>query len=116
MTYWGSTGTIFLLEGVMPALTFRSQLAVEGIRHLGYPDYFNPMLTAFKVVGAFVLMIPAVSPRIKEWAYAGFAIDFISAFVSIGAVDGIGVGLMLPIVAFALLAASYVSYHRIRHA
>ena len=110
--FWGSTGAIFLLEGVVPALTFRSDLAVEGVRHLGYPDYFNPMLTAFKVLGALALIIPAVPPRVKEWAYAGFAIDFICAFISIWAVDGFGVGLIFPIVAVALLAASYLSRQR----
>jgi len=47
--YWSLTGLFFLLEGVMPALTSHTQLAIEGIKHLGYPDYFRVMLTVFKV-------------------------------------------------------------------
>ena len=56
--YWTTTGIIFLFEGVMPALTSHTALAVEGIRHLGYPDYFRVMLTIFKVVGALALVLP----------------------------------------------------------
>ena len=111
IAFWVSTGLIALLEGVMPALTFRSPMAVEGISHLGYPDYFGPMLTAFKVLGAIALIVPGVSARIKEWAYAGFGIDFIAAFVSIWAVDGFQGMLALPAVAFLILWASYSSYH-----
>ena len=72
--FWLATGFIFLFEGVMPALTSNTQLAIDGIRHLGYPDYFRIMLTIFKIVGVLVLVIPAVPARIKEWAYAGFFI------------------------------------------
>jgi hypothetical protein len=35
--YWSSTSVIALFEGVMPALTSHTELAKEGIRHLGYP-------------------------------------------------------------------------------
>lgn len=50
--YWTATIAIFLFEGVMPALTSQTELAKEGIRNLGYPDYFGVMLTVFKVLGA----------------------------------------------------------------
>ena len=45
---------IFIFEDGVPALTSHTPLAVEGIGHLGYPDYFRVMLTVFKVVGALV--------------------------------------------------------------
>ncbi len=51
LIYWISTGLIFLMEGVMPALTGNSEMAIEGIRHLGFPDYFRLELTIFKVIG-----------------------------------------------------------------
>lgn len=53
--YWITTILIFLFEGVIPALTSHTQVAVEGTRHLGYPDYFRGMLTVFKVMGALAL-------------------------------------------------------------
>jgi hypothetical protein len=113
ITYWTATAFIFLFEGVMPALTSNSQLAVEGIRHLGYPDYFRVMLTVFKVVGALALILPFINKRIKEWAYAGFSFTAISAFVSHTAVDGLGAQAVFPLFVLAILAVSYLSYHRI---
>lgn len=114
--FWVTTTLIFLFEGVMPALTSQTELAREGIRHLGYPDYFGVMLVVFKVLGALALIIPQVPARVKEWAYAGFAIDFIGAFVSHAAVDGFGGQTFFPLVVFLVLIVSYIYYHKIRSA
>jgi hypothetical protein len=110
--YWTTTGLIFLFEGVLTALTSNSQLAIDGIRHLGYPDYFRVLLAVFKVTGALVLIIPAFKERFKEWAYAGFGIVFISAAFSHWSVDGFGAQTIMPIVVFGMLVASYVTYHK----
>ena len=110
--FWVTTVIIFLFEGVMPALTSHTEMAKEGIRHLGYPAYFGIMLAVFKVLGSLALIIPAVPKRIKEWAYAGFGIDFIAAFVSIWAVDGFNPALILPAVFMLILVGSYISYHQ----
>lgn len=111
--FWSTTILIFLFEGVMPALTSQTELAKEGIRHLGYPDYFGVMLTIFKVLGSLALIIPAVPKRVKEWAYAGFAIDFIAAFVSTAVVDGFGPVLLLPVFFIVVLVLSYIHYHKL---
>jgi hypothetical protein len=42
--FWTATIVIALFEGVMPALTSQTELAKEGIRHLGYPEYFGNAL------------------------------------------------------------------------
>ena len=110
--FWIATGFIFLFDGMMPALTSQTELAKEGIRHLGYPDYFGVMLTGYKVIGALILIIPQVPGRIKEWAYAGFGFDFISAFVSNWVVDGLKPLTFFPILFLAVLALSYVYYHK----
>ena len=112
--FWVTTALIFLFEGVMPALTSQTEMAKEGIRHLGYPAYFGVMLTVFKVLGALALIIPQVPARVKEWAYAGFAIDFISAFVSIVAVDGVSGMAFFPLIVLAVLIVSYIYYHKIK--
>jgi len=111
--YWTTTGIIFLFEGVMPALTSHTDLAVEGIRHLGYPDYFRVMLTIFKVAGALALVLPFVTGRFKEWAYAGFGFTMIAAFISHGVVDGFHGQTFFPLIIFAILATSYFSYHQL---
>jgi DoxX-like family len=110
--YWATTILIFLFEGVLPALTSNTQLAIEGIRHLGYPDYFRVMLTAFKVVGALALTIPAVKGKFKEWAYAGFGITFISACVSHWAVDGFSFQAVFPLIMLCILSVSYIFYYK----
>ena len=113
--YWIATIIIFLLDGLMPALTSNTQLARQGISHLGYPDYFRVMLTFFKIAGAIVLVLPFIKSRYKEWAYAGFGFNFICAAISHWVVDGVGTQTIFPLVAFAILAVSYVFYHKMKH-
>ncbi|SDD14353.1 DoxX family protein [Niabella drilacis] len=111
--YWTFTGLIVLLDGVMPALTSHTELAKQGISHLGYPDYFRVLLTVFKVTGALLLALPFVKGRIKEWAYAGFTFNFISAAISHTVVDGFGGQTLFPVIMLGLLAASYHYYHKL---
>ncbi len=114
ITYWITTSLIFLMEGVMPAITMQSAMAKEGMKHLGYPDYFGPMLTGFKVIGALVLILPQVPKRVKEWAYAGLAFDFIAAFISIAVIDGISAVTFFPIIVLCILITSYVTFHKLQ--
>jgi hypothetical protein len=111
--FWVSTGLIFLMEGVMPAFTSQTELAKEGIRHLGYPEYFGNALVVFKVLGAISLILPQVPKRIKEWAYAGFAFDFIFASISHFAIDGMNFQSFFPLIFLGILTVSYISYHKI---
>ncbi len=113
ITFWVTTIIIFLFEGLMPALTSQSELAKEGIRHLGYPEYFGTLLTIFKVVGAVGLVLPMIKGVCKEWIYAGFAFDFIFAFLSLLIVDGVTPVLLAPVVCMVLLAFSYKAYHKL---
>ena len=112
--FWTTTILIFLFEGLMPALTSQSELAKEGIRHLGYPEYFGNALVVFKVLGALALVIPQVPNRIREWAYAGFAFDFIFASISHFAVDGIDFQGFFPLIILAILMISYTYHHKIQ--
>lgn len=114
IAFWITTIIIFLFEGVMPALTSHTEMAKQGISQLGYPEYFGYMLTVFKVLGALALVIPQVPARIKEWAYVGFAFDFIAAFVSLVVVFGFNTMAILPLVFMVLLVVSYVSFHKLQ--
>lgn len=113
MIFWITTIIIFLFEGVMPALTSQTELAKEGIKHLGYPEYFGNALVVFKILGVLILVLPQVSSRVKEWAYAGFAFDFIFASISHFAVDGIDFQSFFPLIFLVILAISYIYYHKI---
>ena len=107
ITYWITTGIIFLFEGLMPALTSHTDLAVEGIRHLGYPDYFRVLLTFFKVAGALALIIPFIKNPFKEWAYAGMFINLIGASVSCAVMGFEKQHVIMPLVVLAFVIASW---------
>ncbi|WP_100611877.1 DoxX family protein [Confluentibacter lentus] len=112
--FWTATIIIFLFEGVMPAFTSQTELAKEGIRHLGYPEYFGNTLVVFKVLGALALVIPQVPNRIKEWAYAGFTFDFIFASISHYAVDGFDFQTIFPLIILTILMVSYIYFHKLK--
>ena len=114
LIYWISTSIFFVFEGILPALTSNSEMAIEGIRHLGYPDYFRILIAVFKVAGALALILPMVPAKIKEWAYAGFTFVLISALVSHWAVDGPGGQTFFPLIIGGILAASYFTYHKLQ--
>ena len=112
--YWATTTLIFLFEGLMPALTSQTEMAKEGLNHLGYPAYFGLALVVFKVLGTLALIIPKVPKTLKEWAYAGFVFDFIFAAISHWAVDGFGMDAVFPLIIMAVLLVSYRSYHQLQ--
>jgi len=110
--FWSATILIFLFEGVMPALTSQTALAKEGIRHLGYPEYFGNALVVFKILGVIILIVPKAPKRLKEWAYAGFTFDFLFASISHFAVDGLHFETFFPLIVLAVLMVSYIFYHK----
>lgn len=112
--YWSTTVLIFLFEGVMPALTSQTELAKQGISHLGYPLYFGNALVVFKVLGTLLLIIPAIPKKLKELAYAGFIFDFLFASISHFAVDGLGYEGFFPLVVLAILMVSYTYYQKLQ--
>ena len=111
--FWTTTIIIFLFETVIPALTFNTELAKSGISHLGFPAYFGSMLVIFKILGGFTLIIPSAPARLKEWAYAGFGFNFISATVAHAVVDGPDFQTFFPLIIFGILIASYLSWHKL---
>jgi hypothetical protein len=112
--YWVTTSFIFIMDGVIPAFTSNSELAKQGIAHLGYPDYLRVMLMFFKIAGGLGIILPFVKGRVKEWVYAGYGISFIGAFVSLAATDGFTGQTFVPIFALAILATSYICYHKLQ--
>jgi type II secretory pathway component PulF len=113
ITYWTTTIIVFIMEGLLPAFTSQTELAKEGISHLGYPAYFGNALAVFKVLGALILIIPQVPNRFKEFAYAGFAFVFLFASISHFAIDGFGFQAILPLIFFGILAVSYTYFHKL---
>jgi hypothetical protein len=114
ITYWITTSLIVAFEGVLPALTWNTPIAKQGIAHLGYPEYFGAAFVLFKVLGAITLIFPQIPRKAKEWAYAGFTFDFLFASISHGAVDGLGnFNTWMPLIVLAILMISYVTLNKI---
>lgn len=110
IAYWvftGFIGAMMLMSGFM---YFTSPEVVQGFAKLGFPDWFRIELGTAKLLGAVALLIP-IPGRYKEWTYAGFTINFISAVIAHIAInDTANVG--GPIVALVLLFASYFFYRK----
>ena len=83
-----------------------------GTKPLGYPDYFAVTLIIFKVLGAIALIIPNLSPRLKEWVYAGFTFNLIFAAISHIVVDKNIAYILMPIIVLIILMISYITYHK----
>ena len=109
LAYWIPTvllGLMMTMSGLM-AVT-RQPPAVEGYTHLGYPLYFMTILGVAKLLGVATLLVPGL-PRLKEWAYAGFMINLVSAVASHLAVGDPPGESVMPLI---LLAVLFVSWQR----
>jgi DoxX-like family len=79
--FWIVTALFCLQIGFTAYAQLRLPQVADAFRHLGFPDYFRMELTWAKLLGAVMLLAP-VPARLKEWAYAGFAINLGSALVA----------------------------------
>jgi len=79
--YWIAT-TLFCLQMSFTAYAqLRLPQVSDAFRHLGFPPYFRVELSWAKFLGVAALLLPA-PPRLREWAYAGFAITLASALLA----------------------------------
>lgn len=79
--FWIATGLLCLQMGFTAYAQLRLPQVAEAFTHLGFPAYFRVELSWAKFVGIVLLLAP-VSARLKEWAYAGFAITIVSALIA----------------------------------
>jgi len=111
--YWVTTGLVSAMM-VMSAVQYLTNPEIEaGFKHLGFPAYFRIELAIAKLIGVIVLLLPMVSNNIKEWAYGGFVITFISAFIAHTASgDGLP-AMIMPLVIMGVLLISYRYWHKL---
>jgi len=79
--FWIATALFALQIGFTGYAQLRLPQVSAAFTHLGFPDYFRVELSWAKFLGLALLLAP-VPPRLKEWAYAGFAIDLASAVIA----------------------------------
>jgi DoxX-like family len=105
IAYWIVTGLLsfgMLLGGTAQIL--RAKFNVDGIVHLGYPEYVLPILGTWKVLAIFVILMPKYL-LIKEWAYAGLFFLLSGGVVSHFA-SGDGISQTLPVFVFMCLTVA----------
>ncbi len=111
--YWIFTVllAVLMLFSSIPGIMRSPDAIAMVVTHLKYPEYFLMLSGIAKLLGVIAILIPGF-PRIKEWAYAGFTFDLVSAIYSFIAI-GDPPSQWLPIlIGLVLVFGSYIFYHK----
>jgi hypothetical protein len=108
--YWVFTCifSAFMVLTAIPDILL-SKGAIDVFARLGYPTYLLPFLGTAKILGVIVVLSPGFR-KLKEWAYAGIAIDLVGAFYSHLSVGDPSSVWGFSVIGMALLAGSYLLY------
>jgi hypothetical protein len=79
--FWVVTILFCVQIGFTAYAQLRLPEVAEAFARLGFPHYFRVELAWAKLLGVVLLLAP-VPMRLKEWAYAGFAITLGSALLA----------------------------------
>jgi DoxX-like family len=113
--FWIATALFCVQMSFTAYGQLRLPQVAEAFTHLGFPDYFRLELSWAKLLGVVLLLLP-VPARIKEWAYAGFAIDIGSALIAHLSVRDGPQAWGWAVGTFVLWALSYLSWRRVETA
>lgn len=108
ITYYAATGLISFAM-LFSAYAYLTKPELQGaFQHLGFPDYFRVELAIAKFIAAIALWLPV--RLLKEAAYIGLSISFVSAFIAhITVGDPVG-NIISPLVVLTILIVSYAAY------
>ena len=110
--YWISTGLILAMMLFSAASSFmETPESTKMMAAIGYRPYVLHLLAVAKVLGVIAILTPGF-PRLKEWAYAGFTFDLIGATYSFYASGFAFKDWVFMLVLIAVLACSYIFYHK----
>ncbi len=113
IAYWVVT-TIFCLQMSFTACAqLRLPQVAQAFTHLGFPGYFRVELSLAKLLGVLLILAP-LPARLKEWAYAGFAIDLASAFIAHLSVGDGPESWSWAVATGVLWGLSYILWRRLR--
>jgi len=90
------------------------QQSVPEFVKLGFTaPWFQIELSVAKVLGVLALLLPMAGARVKEWAYCGFAINLVSAFITHMSIHDVPVSYISGSIASVLWIGSYVSWRKL---
>ncbi len=107
IVYWILT-ILFSLAMLMDGIAglIREETGQQVMRQLGYPVYILTIMGSAKILGVVALLQPWFR-TIKEWAFAGFTINFIGAMASWAFVSDDRTTLLPPLFMLVLLFIQY---------
>jgi uncharacterized membrane protein len=112
--YWISTALVVLAMIFSSYSDLFDTAVAQAFDHLGFPGYFRIELGVLKIIGIILLLTPL--PKVsKEWAYSGFAITFVSAFIAHTASGDPISNRVAPLIILFFLLVSYFSFHRLQN-
>lgn len=111
--YWSTTALVAFGVITSGILYFTSQQMIDEFKHFGFPNYFRMELGTAKILGGLAIILPKISRQIKEWAYAGLGICFISALITHSAVNDPFIALIGPFIFLILLIVSYINLEKL---
>jgi hypothetical protein len=112
--FWIVTA-VFCLEMSFTAYYELLPQGAQAFARLGFPaNYFHIELSLAKLVGVAALLVPLVPARFKEWAYAGFAINLVSAIIAHLSIHDVPQALAPSSITSVLWALSYYLWRRVQ--
>ena len=113
--YWITTGIIAAMMLYSAYAYLTSDQMKAAFVHLGFPGYFRVELAVAKIIGALVLLVPGISKIVKQFAYFGFALTFVSAFIAHTASGDPISNAITPLLFLAVLTTSYIFFLKPYH-
>ncbi|WP_027421289.1 DoxX family protein [Crocinitomix catalasitica] len=107
--YWSSTLIISAFLFLSSYTYLFSKSTIDGIKDLGFPDFFRIELAVLKLIAAIILLLPFTftSLPVKEWTYAGVGLFLVTAVVAhIAHKDSIGIMILLFILMGILIISN----------
>ena len=112
--FWVFTA-LFCLEMSFTAYFELTAQGGQAFARLGFPNsYFRFELSLAKLVGAVALLVPMIPSRLREWAYAGFAINLFSAVIAHLSISDQPLAFVPSTLTSVLWAVSYFSWRRLQ--
>ncbi len=107
IAYWTAT-LIFAFLLAMDGIggISRQEAGVEVMKLLGYPIYFLSISGIAKLLGA-VAIVQNYFKTIKEWAYAGIAVNLYGASSSWFFAGGGAFEILFPLIVFGIMLIPY---------
>ena len=114
IAFWIVTA-LFCVEMIFTAYwEWFTPQAAQTFARLGFPAAsFRVELSVAKILGVLALLIPGIPARVKEWAYAGFAFNLLSALIAHASIHDRQAAFAPSTITLLLGTCSYVLWRRL---